>query len=120
MNVYLSVVIPAYNEEKRISKTLLEIDKYLSKQSYSYEIIVVSDGSKDNTGGVVRELMPRIKNLELIDNKEKVWTLRPKLISEDCSEKIELLPASNKVGQHRSNLMLSYYRRGTSFGTVRL
>ncbi len=70
MNIHLSVIIPAYNEERRISKTLVGIDKYLSKQSYNYEIIVISDGSKDRTGEVVKELMPKIKNLRLVDNKE--------------------------------------------------
>jgi dolichyl-phosphate beta-glucosyltransferase len=66
----LSVVIPAYNEEKRIPKTLSEISNYLSKQSYDYEIIVVSDGSKDNTAFVVENLKSQVKNLVVIDNKE--------------------------------------------------
>lgn len=66
----LSVIIPAYNEEKRLPKTLREIDKYLSLQSYDSEIIIVNDGSKDRTAEVVREMMPEIKNLRLIDNKE--------------------------------------------------
>lgn len=69
-NIFLSVVIPAYNEEKRITKTLQEIDKYLKNQPYSYEIIVVNDGSKDKTAEVVRGLALIIKNLKLIDNKE--------------------------------------------------
>lgn len=47
-----------------------EIDNYLSKQNYNYEIVVVSDGSKDNTGKVVEGLKSKIKNLKLIDNKE--------------------------------------------------
>lgn len=68
--MYLSVVIPAYNEEKRLPKTLFEIDKYLSKQPYEYEIIVVNDGSKDKTGDVVKKMFSEIKNLKLIDNKE--------------------------------------------------
>ncbi len=67
---YLSVVIPAYNEEKRISVTLLDIDKYLTKQKYDYEIIVVSDGSTDNTANVVENLKSQISNLKLIDNKK--------------------------------------------------
>lgn len=66
----LSVIIPAFNEEKRLPKTLEEIDKYLSKQNFEYEIIVVNDGSKDKTREVVREKMAKIKNLKLIDNKE--------------------------------------------------
>jgi dolichyl-phosphate beta-glucosyltransferase len=68
--MFLSVIIPAYNEEKRLPTTLEEIDKYLSKQTYDYEIIVISDGSKDNTVNIVRSYSLKIKNLKLIDNKE--------------------------------------------------
>lgn len=68
--MHLSVVIPAYNEERRISKTLLDIDKYLSKQKYSYEIIVVDDGSKDRTKFVVEKFQGVIKNLRLIANPQ--------------------------------------------------
>lgn len=68
--IFLSVIIPAYNEEKRLPKTLNEIDNYLSGQDYSYEIIIVNDGSKDKTAQIVRELSQKIKNLKLIDNKE--------------------------------------------------
>jgi len=68
--IQLSVVIPAYNEEKRLPKTLRDIDGYLRRQNYSYEIIVVSDGSKDRTVEVVRELMQKIKNLRILDFKK--------------------------------------------------
>ncbi|MCK4473884.1 glycosyltransferase family 2 protein [Candidatus Parcubacteria bacterium] len=67
--MYLSVIIPAYNEEKRLPKTLKEIDKYLRQQNYEYEIIVVNDGSKDRTSEVVECLKPDIKHLRMIDNK---------------------------------------------------
>ena len=63
----LSVIIPAYNEEKRLPKTLREIDKYLSQQSYDSEIIVVNGGSTDRTPEIVREMMSEIKNLKLIE-----------------------------------------------------
>lgn len=62
----LSVIIPAYNEEKRLPKTLSEINDYLSKQSYDYEILVVDNGSKDNTAKVVKDLEGQIKGLKLI------------------------------------------------------
>ena len=58
--IYLSVVIPAYNEEKRLAKTLEAVDAYLKNQSYSYEIVVVSDGSKDKTAEVVENLKSKI------------------------------------------------------------
>lgn len=66
----LSVIIPAYNEEGRLPKTLREIDKYLSRQFYDSEIIVVSDGSTDKTVEVVKNLMNYIKNLKILDFKE--------------------------------------------------
>jgi glycosyltransferase involved in cell wall biosynthesis len=65
---YLSLIIPAYNEEERIGKTLRLVDEYLTKQPYSYEIIVVNDGSTDKTREVVNGLLPLIKNLKFIDN----------------------------------------------------
>ena len=77
--IYLSVVIPAYNEEKSIGNTLLAIDHYLSKQDYSYEIIVVNDGSKDKTAQIAEKFSGLVKNLRLIDNKEnhgKGWVVR--------------------------------------------
>ncbi len=52
----LSVVIPAYNEEKRITDTLNSVDGYLEKQSYDYEIVVIDNNSKDKTSEVVRKL----------------------------------------------------------------
>src|SRR4051812_39509547 len=67
---YLSIIIPAYNESKRIPKTLREMDAYLKTADYDYEIVVVNDGSKDETAEVVTSLIPEIKNLRLIDNKK--------------------------------------------------
>ncbi len=64
---HLSVIIPAYNEEKRLPKTLREINNYLKKQSYLSEIIVVNDGSTDRTSVVVKELQKIIPNLKLIN-----------------------------------------------------
>lgn len=68
--IYLSVVIPAYNEEKRIGATLLDIDKYMENQKYGYEILVVSDGSSDKTVDVVRKYKQLVRNLEVVDNLE--------------------------------------------------
>lgn len=67
---YLSVIIPAYQEGERIGRNLLEIDKYLKGKSYSYEIIVLVDGSPDNTAEVARNYGLQIPHLRVIDNKE--------------------------------------------------
>lgn len=66
----LSVVIPAYNEEHRITQTLQYTSDYLKKQAYSYEILVVVDGAKDKTAQVVKNLEGQMANLRAIDNKE--------------------------------------------------
>jgi|SRR3989344_4314285 len=77
--MYLSVIIPAYNEEKRISKTLLSVADFLNKQNYESEILVVSDGSNDKTVEVVNGLKEQIRNLKMIDEKVnhgKGWAVR--------------------------------------------
>lgn len=53
--VKLSVIIPAYNEEKNIGRTLRAIVNFFGHlRSYDYEIIVIDDGSRDLTSRVVR------------------------------------------------------------------
>lgn len=55
-NIYLSVIIPAYNEEERIADTLYIIKDYLAQQPYASEVIIVDDGSTDWTTEVVRSV----------------------------------------------------------------
>ena len=52
---HLSVVIPAYNEERRLGPTLERVKQYLSAQSYRSEIIVVDNHSRDGTAGLARK-----------------------------------------------------------------
>ena len=67
---FLSVIIPSYKEGERIGRNLLEIDKFLKGKSYTYEIIVVVDGSPDNTAEVARNYALQVPHLRVIDNKE--------------------------------------------------
>jgi glycosyltransferase involved in cell wall biosynthesis len=112
--VYLSVIIPAYNEEKRISNTLLDIDHYLSKQDYSYEIIVVSDGSKDKTCQIVKKFTDLIKNLRLIDNKEnhgKGWVVRQGML--EAQGEIRLfMDADNATTIDHFEKMIPFFEQG--------
>lgn len=58
MNSYhLSVIIPAYNEEARIGASLENIIQYLKAQSYSAEIILADDGSKDQTVSIAQNIL---------------------------------------------------------------
>jgi len=63
--MHLSLIIPAYNEEKRLPKTLTEVDSYLRTRDYDYEILVVNDGSGDKTVEIAKNLIPGIKNLRV-------------------------------------------------------
>src|SRR3989344_5891622 len=49
MPVYLSIIIPAYNEEKRIGSTLSKVCGFLKTKNYEHEVILVDDGSNDKT-----------------------------------------------------------------------
>jgi len=51
---FLSIVIPAYNEQRRLPPSLAKIKDYLARQSYSSEIIVVDNASADRTAEVAR------------------------------------------------------------------
>lgn len=55
-NLKLSVVIPAYNEEKNIKNTLTLLNEYLKKNFSDFEIIVINDGSTDKTEEIIKEL----------------------------------------------------------------
>jgi dolichyl-phosphate beta-glucosyltransferase len=54
-SVVISLIIPAYNEERRIGKSLEQIFQFCNAQALPYEIIVVDDGSVDGTVPLIRE-----------------------------------------------------------------
>lgn len=66
---YLSIVIPAYNEVKRIGKTIDKILHYVNNQKYPYEIIIIDDGSVDETAGVVMKFIKNNEHIKLLNNK---------------------------------------------------
>lgn len=70
--MYLSVIIPAYNEEKNIEKTVRSIFGYLKSRNIEHEIIVVTDGSTDKTADIVRLLKTELSTLELIDLEKNI------------------------------------------------
>jgi len=76
----LSIIIPAYNEEDRIVTTLDRTTAYLSRQDYRTEILVISDGSSDNTGTVVNgypsDRRISIRFLEYFPNRGKGYAVR--------------------------------------------
>jgi len=72
----LSVVIPALNEADRIGKTLLYVREYLASQPYEAEVLVVDDGSSDDTSGTVRRLgWPAVSVHRLEQNRGKGYAV---------------------------------------------
>ena len=103
--VDISIIVPAYNEEQRLPPTLERLHAFLSTQPMRYEIVVVDDGSKDQTCAVVEAHAERIPNLRLVrqvPNKGKGAAVRLGMLSArgqirvmcdaDCSMPPEQLP----------------------------
>lgn len=112
--VFLSVVIPAYNEEHRLGATLEAVDAYLKKQSFSYEVLVVSDGSHDRTGEMVTECARTMQGLVLIDNKEnngKGYVVRQGMLAARGKFRV-FMDADNSVSITYCDTFLPYFSQG--------
>ena len=75
---FLSVVVPAYNEERRLPETLAQILAYLDRQTYPFELIVADDGSSDRTAALVEAVAkdrPGVRLLRL-DHRGKGFAVR--------------------------------------------
>lgn len=111
---YLSVIIPAYNEAERLPLTLVDIDRYLSRVSYSSEILVVNDGSTDGTATVVRKMSETIKNLKLIDNEKnqgKGAVVRQGMLLAQGEIRL-FLDADNSTSVDQFEKMIPYFNEG--------
>lgn len=77
--VSYSIVIPAYNESERIKGSLQKIVAFLAEQRWAAEVLVVNDGSRDDTAQVVREFAaqyPYIRMIENPGNRGKGYSVR--------------------------------------------
>jgi dolichyl-phosphate beta-glucosyltransferase len=90
-SLHVSVVIPAYNEQDRITYMLSETNKYLASRkeqdpNYTYEMIVIDDGSKDQTTKVVQKFMREqdkegvVRLLPLVHNRGKGFAVKQGVI----------------------------------------
>ena len=64
----LSIVIPAYNESARIEDALKRVMSSIAQQGWDAEVLVVDDGSKDDTAAIVQRWMREFPRLHLIQN----------------------------------------------------
>ena len=80
-DIYLSIIIPAYNEELVIDKTLTRITDFLSRQDYRWEIVMVDDASTDSTVEIINQFIShhpdkRVSLLVNERNSQKGATIR--------------------------------------------
>jgi dolichyl-phosphate beta-glucosyltransferase len=72
MSPFLSVVIPAYNEEPNIrAGSLDKVARYLAAQDYSYEVLVVDDGSEDQTAALTEDFAQRHAGFRVVRNPHR-------------------------------------------------
>src|SRR3989344_2949618 len=110
MKPYLSVIIPAYNEAKRLPLTLIDIDKHLSEANFSYEIIVVDNNSKDSTVEIVKRFSHLIKNLKLIECRVPGKGMAVKLGVLGAKGNIRIfMDADNSTSIDQFSKMLPYF-----------
>lgn len=69
---FLTVVIPCYNEEVNLQKgVLFKINEFLSKQNFSWEVLLVDDGSQDYSISHIEKFIKNHRNFNLIKNKHR-------------------------------------------------
>lgn len=71
MDPIFSVIIPAFNEEKNIKKTLEAVVEYLQQLNQTYEVIVGDDGSSDSTVKIVEKMAQANPNIRLLKNQHQ-------------------------------------------------
>lgn len=131
-SIYLSVIIPAYNEAERIVPTLRATSEWLIKQNIVHEIIVVNDGSSDNTSEVVTAIAKELPNLRLVDsfpNKGKGHVVRLGMLEAkgnlrlfmdaDNSTTIEQLPQLLSAITAGSHIAIGSRRAIGAYGAVK-
>ncbi|MFN8412194.1 MAG: dolichyl-phosphate beta-glucosyltransferase [Anaerolineales bacterium] len=68
---FLSIIIPAHNEEKRLPRALGQVFAYLEKQPYEFEVLVVENGSTDRTLEIAQKLTLNLANLIVIHEESR-------------------------------------------------
>jgi dolichyl-phosphate beta-glucosyltransferase len=68
--IFLSVIMPSYNEENNIKRGVLKVVRgYLSKKDFKWEVIISDDGSTDQSKNLVKDQIKKWKNFRLLENK---------------------------------------------------
>lgn len=111
--MYLSWIIPAYNEERRIEKTIREVEAYLKTKSFEYEIIVADSASRDKTREIVRRLAKEFVNIRLVElqNRGKGYAVRGGILASKGEIRI-FSDADNSTAPQHFDDMIPFFEKG--------
>ncbi|OGG08686.1 hypothetical protein A2154_01700 [Candidatus Gottesmanbacteria bacterium RBG_16_43_7] len=70
--ISVTVIVPAYNEEGSVAGAIGDLIKCLEPTKCDYELLVINDGSSDNTASVVKKLMKKYRQIRLVDRKHNI------------------------------------------------
>ena len=122
--IYLSIIIPAYNEANRIGPTLDAISEYLKQRDFTYEIIVVDDGSTDQSVSVIekyRLLFSNFISLKNEKNRGKGYSVKRGMLSA-CGEYRLFMDADHSVKIDNFDNFLNETKKGADIviGSIEL
>lgn len=112
--IILSVIIPAYNEERIIESTLLSVHHFFAEMNFIHEVIVVDDGSTDETAGTVSSLMDAMPELVLIalpGNRGKGTAVREGMLKARGTYRL-FKDADNSTPIEEIRHMMPYFDQG--------
>lgn len=110
MKLHLSFIIPAYNEESRLGRSLANAIQYFADQSYTAEIIVVDDGSRDGTVDIARSFSS-VRVIEQPHNSGKGAAVRRGMLEAQGAFRI-FSDADFSTPVHETAKVLSVLERG--------
>ncbi|MEI6480277.1 MAG: dolichyl-phosphate beta-glucosyltransferase [bacterium] len=110
--MYLSVIIPCHNEEKRICNTIQRIYSYLKTQAYNFEIIVVENGSTDSTKKILEQLSYISPMRIVYENKPGKGRAIKRGMREAVGEYKLFTDADNSTDIHHIEKLLPYTQQG--------
>lgn len=116
--MYLSWIIPAYNEERRIEKSLREVDAYLRSRRENrlisaYEIVVVVSASRDRTAEIATRLAAELPSLRLlmVENRGKGWAVQEGMIRAEGDIRL-FSDTDNSTPPESFDAMVPFFRQG--------
>lgn len=113
-SIFLTIIIPAYNEERTIQGTLKEIAGYLAKRAFSYEVAVIDDGSTDKTYDNAQACSKLFSNFKVLKNNAntgKGYSVKRGILSAQ-GKYVLFMDADNSTSVYEFDKFLPYLKEG--------